>query len=292
MTWALGYSVCNTPMRLKLKSIPACLALLATMAVPQSALADGEDPPSPTPSPRHALAIGAGLRGDAVREDLVVPLTFSGPGVRLLAAYRGWVGPGLLSARGDLGLAFLFNRFGHIAATLDYNAEVAWTTRVLRGVGWHLSLGPAIALDSRVNYLYSWDDAHGYWLGTEWLGPMVRHTRRVSDRWRLEAGTSLALVGFEGRPPSYRYNKQDALTHVDYFFTQPQRSERFVTLADLQVLRIDVAFRHAAYGAPDPSSEIGRGWAFGVDVRFARTTVAATNINLGACLYAKHAWGW
>ena len=261
-------------------------------AIPQPAMAAGEE----VPASRHALGVGAGLRGDAVREDLVVPLTFSGPGVRLLALYRGWIGPGLLTVRADVGLAFLFNRYGHIAATLDYSAEAAWTARVLRGMGWHLSLGPVVALDSRVNYLYSWDDAHGYWLGSQWLGPMLRHARRLSDRWQLESSASLALLGFEGRPPAYRYNKQDALTHVDYFFSQPQQSERFVTLADLQVLRIDVAFRHAAYDGSATGSEVGSeiagGWAFGIDIRFAQTDVVSTNINLGACLYAARSWGW
>ena len=261
-------------------TLAASFGLLPT----RSAQAASDEPAEPG----HAIGVGFGVRGDAVREDLVVPLTFSGPGVRMLAGYRGWLGPGLVTARLDVGLAFLFNRFGHIAATVDYSAEVAWTTRILRGMGWHLSLGPALALDTRVNYLYAWDDAHGYWLGTQWLGPALRHARRISDHWRFESGASLAVVGFEGRPPSYRYNKQDALTHLDYYFTQPQRSERFVTLADLQVLRIDAAVRRAAYGA----SEVGRGWAFGIDIRFARTDVVATNINLSACLYAARAWGW
>ena len=251
---------------------------------PTSGRATGED----LPVAQHALGVGLGIRGDAVREDLIVPLTFSGPGARILFLYRASVGPGLLTARADIGLAVLFNRFGHLAATLDYGAEVAWTARFFRGMGWHLSLGPALAFDSRVNYIYSWDDAHGYWLGSQWLGPMLRHARRLSNSWRLESSASLAVLGFEGRPPAYRYNKQEALTHVDYYFTQPQRSERFVTLADLQVLRIDVAVRRTVYS----SSEVGRGWAFGLDLRFAQTDVVATNINLGVCLYAARSWGW
>ena len=261
-------------------TLAACLELLA----PQSTNASIEGPPEP----RNSIGAGFGVRGDAVREDLVVPLTFSGPGGRLLLGYRGWLGPGLLTARLDSGFAVLFNRYGHIAATLDYSAEVAWTACFRRGMGWHLSLGPVLALDSRVNYLYAWDDAHGYWLGSQWLGPALRHARRISDHWRLESSASLAVLGFEGRPPSYRYNKQDALIHVDYYFIQPQRSERFVTLADLQVLRIDAAVRHAAYS----SSEVGQGWAFGIDIRFTRTDIVATNINLSACLYAARSWGW
>jgi hypothetical protein len=237
--------------------------------------------------PRHALGAGVGLRADVVREDLVVPLGFAGPGLRLLPSYRGRVGPGVLAARADLGLAFLFNRYGHIAATLDYGAEAAWTVTVRRRENWHLALGPALALDSRVNYIYSWDDAHVYWLGSEWLGPAARYGRHLNDRWRLEAGATLALLGFEGRPPTNRYNKQEASPHLGYFFTQPHRSERFVFINDLQVIRLDLAARRAAYSG----SDVGRGWSFGLDFRLARTGIPATNINLGVCFYASRAWG-
>lgn len=221
----------------------------------------------------------------------MVPLTFSGPGARLLLGYRGAVGPGTLAVRGDMGMAFLFNRFGHQAATIDYGVEASFTARVFRGRDWHLALGPAVALDNRVSYLYSWDDAHGYWLGSQWLGPSMRFAGRLSDAWRIESGASLALLGFASRPPSYRYNKQDGMERLGYYFDRPTSNETFVSLADLQVLRVDAAVRHASFVASPTSSEIGRGWAFGVDVRFARTTLVATNINLSACLYVAWSWG-
>jgi hypothetical protein len=77
------------------------LALTAGMyaVAPPLAWADGVVPAEA----RHVLVVGAGLRGDAVREDLLVPLTFSGPGIRLMLGYRGLVGPGLLAISGDVG---------------------------------------------------------------------------------------------------------------------------------------------------------------------------------------------
>jgi hypothetical protein len=249
-----------------------------------SPCAHAEDAPAAT---RHALGGSIGLRGDVVRDDLLVPLAFAGPGLQFLASYRGWVGPGVLNARADLGAAVVFNRFGHPGLTISYGALADWTLTVLRANTWHISLGPALALDSRMSLLMSWDDAHGYWLGSQWLGPAARFMGQVSSAWRLEASAAMAFVGFEGRPPSYRYKKQELRPGVGYLFTQPERSEKVVMLDELQVFRLELAMRRAAYNRFD----VGRGWAFGLDFRLASTTVPATNINLSMCLFAGRSWG-
>ena len=246
-------------------------------------------PGSAQAQPNHQTAgVSLGLRGDVVREDLLVPLAFAGPGLQLQGFYRGWVGPGVMSARADIALAFLFSRFGHPGATLDYGADLAWTFNVLYADAWHLEVGPALAFDSRTNLIFSWDDAHAYWLGSQWLGPGARYLRRLTDTWRLEASAAMGLLGFEGRPPSYRYKKQETSFHVDYYFTVPEQSEKFVMLNDLQVFRFDLAVRRAGYHRFD----VGRGWSFGLDFRLARTGIPDTNINMSLCAYASRAWGW
>jgi hypothetical protein len=239
------------------------------------------------PGPRHALVLGGGLRADSVREDLVVPLTFSGPGVRLLAGYRGEIGPGLLAVDGAVGFAFLFNRYGHQAAAIDHDVDVAWTVPVRRTTVSHWALGPMLALAGRFNYLFSWDDAHAYWLAAQWLGPAARYGRRLSERWRVEARAALSVLGFEGRPPTYRYHKQETRPSATYPFTAPYGTESFVTVKDLQAVRLDVAFRRTVY----TGSDVGRGWSFGLDTRFIRTGIPVTNINLTVCAYAARAWG-
>jgi hypothetical protein len=263
--------------------LPAILVLVMVASARPAAGAEGEV----KPETKHVVVAGVGLRGDAVREDLLVPLTFSGPGLRVMLAYRGLVGRGVLAVSGDVGLSVLWNRYGHMGASLDHNLDAAWTWRVFRALGWHLELGPEIALDSRLNYIVSWDDAHAYWLGSQWLGPAFRALGRLRERWRWEARATFALLGFEGRPPAYRYRKIDVDPGITYFFTKPNSDERFVTLADLQVVRLDLAVRRAVYAG----AGVGRGWSFGLEVRLARTGIPATNINLGACLYAARAWG-
>jgi hypothetical protein len=249
-----------------------------------TAAARAEEAPATT---RHALGGSVGLRGDVVRDDLLVPLAFVGPGLQLLASYRGWVGPGILNARADLGAAVVFNRFGHPGLTVSYGALADWTLTVLRATAWHISLGPALALDSRESVIITWDDAHGYWLGSQWLGPAARFMGQVNAAWRLEASAAMALVGFESRPPSYRKKKQEIRPGVGFFFTQPTQSEKFVMLDELQVFRLELALRRAAYDRFD----VGRGWAFGLDFRLASTTIPDTNINLSLCLFAGRSWG-
>jgi hypothetical protein len=237
--------------------------------------------------PSHALFVGGGIRADAVREDLVVPLTFSGPGLRLLLGYRGEVGPGMLAVNGDAGMAFLWNRYGQAGATIDHNLDAAWTTPVRRTRVSHWALGPMVAVDTRFNLIFSWDNAHAYWLAAQWLGPTVGYGRRLSDTWRLESRAAFAIVGFAGRPPSYRYQKQETRPSATYPFTQPYGPEDFVTLADLQAVRLDVAVRRTAYSG----SDVGRGWSFGLETRLTHTGTPATNLNLGVCIYASRAWG-
>ncbi len=245
-------------------NLPAVRLLLA------SALALGlvhQAVPSHAQSNAHQTAgVALGLRGDAVRDDLMVPLGFAGPGFQVQGFYRGWVGRGVMTARADLAFAYLFNRFGHEAATLTTGADVAWTFNVLYRETWHVELGPTLVHESRASYLFSWDDAHIYWLGAQWLGLAVRHVRRLTDNWRLEASASAALLGFAGRPPSYRYNKQETSENGSYYFTQPVRSESFVMLNELQAFRLDLAVRQSAYSRFD----VGRGWTFGLDFRMAR----------------------
>jgi hypothetical protein len=235
---------------------------------------------------RHLLGVSLALRADTVREDLLVPLSFSGPGIRLGGFYQGAVGPGLLEARLELGLRLLENRFGHEAYGLDHGLAVAWVLPVVAGDRLRLALGPAVAWETRLTYLESWDDAHGYWLGARWLGPAARMDVALGSAWRLEASPSVALLGYVGRPPAYRYHKQDALESLDYHVLGPQEDADFATLADFQAAALRLAFRRVSFDA----GPLADGLSFGVDGRLARASDPATVVDLEAALWA--AWAW
>lgn len=228
------------------------------------------------------------VRGDTVREDLLVPLGFFGPGFRLEGFYRGCVGPGLLTARLAVGARAVFDRFGHFGISIDYGVDVSWILTAYTGEGWRFALGPAFAWDTSINYLASWDDAHAYWLGTQWLGPSGRFLVRAFDGWRVEAGVTLALIGLESRPPLVRFKKQDALNQFSYYVVETHSSERFVGIQDLQVLRLEVTLRPVALEASDAAG----GWAFGVDTRLKRTGTPKMTVDLSVAIFASYAWGW
>ena len=226
-------------------------------------------------APRRVAGVFVGITGDAARDDLLVPLTFIGAGVRVGGFFRGEVGPGLLVAHAAFGFAPLFDRFGHLAATIDSTLDAAW----LLPLSARFTLGPMVAWETHLNYLYRWDDAHGYWLGSQWLGVAARFTTRVNADWRIELSGSLALLGFEGRPPEYRFIKQEGVDRVGYWFSAPLQSERFVTPATLQAARVELALHRST------------GWSFGIDAGLSRTPVPAPSFNLSAALYVARAWG-
>ena len=224
-------------------------------------------------APLRSAGVQITLRGDAVREDLLVPLTFGGGGFRVAGFFRGSLGPGQLLARASFGFAPIFDRFGDLAATLDYGLDAAW----LLPASAHFSLGPMFAWETRINYLYRWDDAHAYWLGTQWLGLAARFSTPLSSEWRLEVAGSMALLGFEGRPPAYRLIKQEGVDRVAYYFSAPLQSESFSTPATLQAFRLDVSLRRAL------------GWSLGLETSFTRAPLPAPNFNLSVGLSASRA---
>jgi hypothetical protein len=254
-------------------------ALLLSMSTP--AVAEEEHPLD------HALGVSLGARADTVRDDLLVPLTFAGPGIGVALSYRGAIGPGELVARADVGFSYVANRYGHGGATLDWGADAAWTVPIYRLPTSYWALGPAVVLDSRLSVIYSWDDAHAYWLGTEWLGPQLRYGQRLSETWSLESSLTFALAGFERRPPAYRYRKQDLRPGAGYLLGRPLASQDGVTTLDLQAVRLEVGLRPSAF----TGSDVGRGWSWGLDARMTRTTLRAYRLDLSACLYASYAWG-
>ena len=235
---------------------------------------------------RHSLGIGFGLRASTVRDDLLVPLSFAGSGLHVDVRYRGIAGPGLLSARAGIGARGEWTRFGQFGAALHHGIEATWHLGVYAGETWRVAVGPAVAHQADVHYLAEWDDAHGYWLGAQWLGASARVVHRAWDGWRLEATPTVGLVGFASRPPAYRFAKQDALDRVGFWLSTATSDERFATLADLQAIRVDLALRHAPFDASDAAG----GWSFGVDARLSRYSAPATFVAVESVLYAAYAW--
>jgi hypothetical protein len=220
----------------------------------------------------------------SVRDDLLVPFAFTGPQFSLIPRYLGFVGPGLVDAQLRLGFAPVFDRFGHNGKAATYGLRAGYFFILSEGkVGW--ALGPVLGWDYEMFEPDSWDDAHGYWLGTRWLGPGVRTWRRLEAGYRLAFSADVSVIGFESRPPTYRYNKQDATTHFVWYFSEPTKNAEFGWVPNFQVLRLAGEIHRG--GERVPSS-----WGLGSELSFTHAAEPASAFAFQMSLQVSHAWSF
>lgn len=241
---------------------------------------------TPAPRERHAIGLRLGIRGTSARDDLLVPLTFSGAGPALGATYQGLVGSGTLDARLALGVSVVANRFGHEGLTLAHALAVGYLLPVHGTEAWRFGAGAVLGESSDSLALDSWDDTHGYWLGVCYLGATGSAVGPLSAGWQLEARAELALLGTAGRPEEIRRTKQEPVADLTFYLFHTHANPRFFGPWDVQLFRFDVAARRRSSGAG-----VGRGWSFGLEGRFAHATFPRTIIVLEGVIYAAWAWG-
>lgn len=154
------------------------------------------------------VAFESGALG--MRDDLVVPLVFSGVPLGLggFARWEGWQAH--QDARARLSLAMLTNRFAHEAIGVD--EELSWWLDWLAPAPLPstMTLGTGLVSRSRFAVLESWDDAHGYWIGSLSLPASVGASGSVLGRpWR--GRFSIAVLALQSRPPEHYAVKQQPL---------------------------------------------------------------------------------
>jgi hypothetical protein len=233
---------------------------------------------------RHTLNARWDVGLASFREDLLVPLAFSGFGTQLGVDYELRGKQQSFEADLTLGAAYALNRFEHQALGLNHDIGLGYVRVLDRTDVCEWWLGAGLREQTHLQLIESWDDAHGYWIATWALGPIVHHERQLWSRGWLEARTELGLLGLVSRPPSYRFNKQDALTHVDFHFNRSFDDPEWFSPLDVQLLRLSalVRFRGAA--------QHGRGFGLGLDFQFAR----ASEPEPAATTYSgvRLAYGW
>jgi len=181
---------------------------------------------------------------DSYREDLLVPLGFHGPGISLGGNYTHRTENNSIDIRLKLGMGYLKNRYSHEAWALALEIRPSW----IKKLAVHQKYGElwgGICIPLQMNNLYfeSWDDAHLYWLTAHSLALATEWQKKISQKYKAMAQMEIPLVGWVSRPPTYRYNKQDALNHLSFHFTEPNKSLHFETLDDYRALFFQLLFK-------------------------------------------------
>jgi hypothetical protein len=178
------------------------------------------------------------------REDLIVPLGFNGPGLSLGAIYTSHTENNLVHIRLRVGAAYLKNQYSHEAYVALLDLRPSWIRKLTQhrkyGEFW---AGISIPLQMNNLIFESWDDAHLYWLTAHSLGFVTEWKKRITQQNNAVVRMEIPILSLVSRPQAYRYNKQDALNHFTFHFTEPNRSLHLETLDTYRGLFIQMLVR-------------------------------------------------
>jgi hypothetical protein len=192
---------------------------------------------------KNAFGIGPRLSYMQVRDDIVVPLRFCGPGLSLLLLYerRGLVHQHKVHAR--LGLALLRDRYGFSGALLSSSLSYRYLHSLSNNTfGGKIFLGSKLSWSLNNEFFYDWDEEHLYWLTTIELGPALRYSRSIKKERQIHLTLSFPVVAMISRPPLYRYYKTDELTKVGFLLSKPHEDLHFALFDTYQAAQISFAY--------------------------------------------------
>lgn len=198
-------------------------------------------------SRHHYIGLTTGGGIASYREDLLVPISFDGPGFIIGGYYSAQSERSQLNIRLKFGIAMLKNRFSHKAYAATLELRPTWMRKVHGHVQTdQLWVGLAFPMQMNNLFMDSWDDAHLYWLTTHSFAFAAEY--RIADS-RLgcpEVRFELPVLGFVSRPPAYRYQKQEAVSHLGYHFTEPNGAFDFEGLWEFQAPQLQIMMRRGS----------------------------------------------
>jgi len=190
-----------------------------------------------------------------VRDDIVGPLRWDGPGGAIEIFYDHVGGATRHQLDLTLPLGLLTNRYGHRAAALGFKLGYTYFRPVMSSAEYGTAFaGGLLRWDEDLQFYADWDDEHLYWITACDLAPAVLHELRLGRRHRFDLGLDFAVLSLVSRPPSHRYYKIDDLTRLGFWFRKPHQGIRLTSVG-----------RHLAVDASlDYALAISRSWLVGV----------------------------
>ncbi len=195
------------------------------------------------PLPRgHSIGYNVHLDVLQLREDLLVPIRFTGPQLGLSPdwIYRGqnfwfWLNIGV-------AFAYLEERFDNPAMALSTWARTAIAFRVHGSPATKWELGALWRSRITDAMLISWDDAHVYALASHVIGPIARFRWTGFRRTDVIIELTLPLVGLVGRTEELRYSKQE-YPNGRYLYAEPHKQLFFAILPDYLSVELSIGAR-------------------------------------------------
>lgn len=186
---------------------------------------------------RHRFGYGLMVAHDQARDDLLIPLRWSGPSVGLRLQWDLAAASSRHSVKALIPASFYENRFGHDGYGLGI--EIAYSYMRDARKDFHhgrLFFGGQVKWDVHHGYYESWDEEHIYWFGAYSLGPRFTWNRQRGNNTHFAAELDVPLIALVSRPPLERLNKADSRTKPSFYFTAPNRDIAFAGPLDYTAL--------------------------------------------------------
>ncbi len=194
------------------------------------------------PVRKNSFGIGPRVSYVQVRDDIVVPLRFSGPGISLLLSYKRHGAVHQHEVNGRLGLAFLRDRYGFSGAMLSSSVSYRYLyERSKNNARSKISPGAQLKWSLNDEFFFDWDEEHLYWLTTIELGPVLRYSRSIKKDRKFHLTLYVPVAAVISRPPLYRYYKTDELTKLGFWFSKPHEDLHFAFFDTYQAAEISLA---------------------------------------------------
>lgn len=232
----------------------------------------------------HHFSYGISLCHDQAREDLLVPFRWAGVGVGIPVAWSFVGETWTLGTELRLAVSYLEERYGNggFIATPEFLFECSG--RIWERGPLDFELGAVLRFRINDEELFSWDDAHLYYLASHMIGPEAVLEWDRLNKSILYLRLGLPFIGFVGRPEEKRFVKQE-LGSVGVYFTEPNRNLEFATLPDYtsfelaigitrllrrSALKLEYVLDYERYSEPIPFTRLTNSMMFSHDIRLGR----------------------
>jgi hypothetical protein len=201
--------------------------------------------------PHHTIGVGLGGVHQQVRDDVLAPLRWDGPGAAIELSYDNRSRAGRHHAEFRFPVAFVKNRYDAEGVTAEVTAGYGYLRTVAGDVaGGRIRVGGLLDWTLNLEWFEDWDDEHLYWLNAYELGPWVTWARPLGADQRIEIGLDVPIVALTSRVRGHHFYKLDPMDDVGFYFSEPHEDMGFTSLGE----HFAVCLRC------DYSSDPGHGW--------------------------------